>query len=64
VLDRVIEDCRDHAAALGCEAELDAASGLARDTGADRQRRAAAQHQVSGITSTLADAYAAGALRR
>ena len=64
VLDQVIAGCRDHAAVLGCEAELDAASALARDTGADRQRRAAAEHGVSGITSTLADAYAAGALRR
>jgi gamma-glutamyl:cysteine ligase YbdK (ATP-grasp superfamily) len=59
VLDGTIGRCRDHAAALGCEAELDAAAALARDNGAARQRRAAAEHGVSGVIASLADAYAA-----
>jgi carboxylate-amine ligase len=59
VLDGVIARCRDHAAALGCEAELVAVVSLARDNGAARQRRAAAEHGVSGVIATLADAYAA-----
>jgi glutamate---cysteine ligase / carboxylate-amine ligase len=64
VLDGVIARCREHADALGCDAELDAVSALARDSGASRQRRAAAKHGVSGVTATLADAYAAPAVRR
>jgi carboxylate-amine ligase len=58
VLDGVVGRCRDHAAALGCEAEIEAAAALASDNGAARQRRAAAEHGVSGVIATLADAYA------
>ena len=59
VLDGVIARSRDHAAVLGCEADLEAAAALARDTGAARQRRAAAACGISGVIGTLAEAYAA-----
>ena len=62
VLDRALERCMPHAAALGCEAELAAAADLARDNGAARQRRAADEHGLSGVTATLADAYVSPAL--
>lgn len=58
LLDHAIATCREHASALGCEAELEAAAALARDNGAARQRRAAAEQGVSGVTAMLADAYA------
>lgn len=62
VLDDAIERCVPHAAALGCEAELAAAAELARDNGAARQRRAADERGISGVTATLADAYVSPAL--
>lgn len=39
LLEQLIDDCRPHAAALGCSAELEAAGRLARENGAERQRR-------------------------
>jgi carboxylate-amine ligase len=59
LLDGLVERCRPHAEELGCRAELDAVPGLAEGNGALRQRRAADEHGVSGVTAVLADAYAA-----
>jgi glutamate---cysteine ligase / carboxylate-amine ligase len=59
LLDEVVGRCRPHAAALGCEAELEGVASLARENGAVRQRRAAEEHGVSGVAATLTDAYAA-----
>jgi carboxylate-amine ligase len=62
LLDEAVARCRGHAAALGCEAELDAATALGRDNGAARQRRAAAENGVPGVAVVLADAYVAPAV--
>ena len=61
VLAGVLERCRPHAVALGCEAELEQAAALGRENGAARQRRAFEELGVTGIAGALADAYAAPA---
>ncbi len=58
VVNATIARCRPHARALGCEAELEEAAALATDNGAARQRRAAAERGVSGVTAALAGEYA------
>ncbi len=58
VLAATVDRCRPHARALGCEAELEAAASLARDNGAARQRRAAAERGVSGVAAALSEEYA------
>ncbi len=63
LLDRLLARLAPHAEDLGCVAELEAARGLARENGAARQRRAAAELGVTGIAGALADAYAAPATR-
>ncbi len=56
----LIARCQAHAAALGCSVELDQVRGLAEVNGADRQRSwAAATGGLPGLTSTLADRFAA-----
>ena len=61
VLAGVLERCRPHAVALGCEDELEQAAALGRENGAARQRRAFEELGVTGIAGALADAYAAPA---
>jgi carboxylate-amine ligase len=61
LLDGMLARLAPHAEDLGCVAELEAAAELARENGAARQRRAAAELGVSGIAGALADAYAAPA---
>jgi glutamate---cysteine ligase / carboxylate-amine ligase len=58
LVQELVEDCRPHAAALGCSEELERVIRLASANGASRQRRWA--HQGAGlpaVVSTLADRF-------
>jgi carboxylate-amine ligase len=54
-----VERCRAHAQDLGCVAELDAITELARRSGADRQRHIAGRHGLSEVVRTGAASFAA-----
>jgi carboxylate-amine ligase len=58
-LDWLIESVAPVAGDLGCAGELDEARRLARDPGAGRQRRIAAQHGLDGLVPWLAGEFAA-----
>jgi carboxylate-amine ligase len=62
IADRVVEECRPHAAALGCEAELEGAAALVTGGGAAVQRTTAELVEVSGVPAALAAVYAAQAI--
>jgi glutamate---cysteine ligase / carboxylate-amine ligase len=59
VLADVLEACRPHAAALGCEARLATLQPAFERTGAERQVEFARQHpdRLPGLVSSLADAF-------
>lgn len=60
LVEELVEDCRPHAAALGCSEELEQVIQLASANGASRQRRWA--HQGAGlraVVSTLVDRFIA-----
>jgi len=60
LLDEVVRDCRPHAAALGCAAELEAVGRLARDNGAARQRRRALETGgIPSVASMLVEDFVA-----
>jgi carboxylate-amine ligase len=55
---RLVEACAPHAAALGCEGELDRVVTMAEQTGADRQLELArGPERLDGLVSALADSY-------
>ena len=58
LIDDLVERCRPHAAALGCAAELDQVTRLARSGGAARQRALAAEAGVDGLLTALSDCFA------
>jgi glutamate---cysteine ligase / carboxylate-amine ligase len=58
LIDDLVARCRPHAAALGCAAELDQVTRLARANGADRQRALAAEAGLNGLICALADCFA------
>jgi len=58
-VDLLLERCRPYAAALGCVAELAAASCLAGDPGDERQRRLAARHGLASLPARLGEEYTA-----
>jgi glutamate---cysteine ligase / carboxylate-amine ligase len=61
-LDELLELCAPHAAALGCEAELDAVQDLAARTGAQRQLDLAREEaRLPGLVAALADGFLARA---
>jgi carboxylate-amine ligase len=60
LLDELLDACAPHAAALGCEAELDGARALAGDAGATRQRVLAGDHcreDLPGLVGALVDEF-------
>jgi carboxylate-amine ligase len=60
VIGELLERCRPYGAALGCAAELAAATALAADPGDVRQRRLAARHGLSAVPALLCRAFAPG----
>jgi glutamate---cysteine ligase / carboxylate-amine ligase len=58
MLEDVLAACRPFAAALGCAAELRAASALAADPGDARQRRIAARAGVEAVPGELSAGFA------
>jgi carboxylate-amine ligase len=55
---RLVEACAPHAAALGCDGELDRVVTMAEQTGADRQLELArGPERLDGLVSALADSY-------
>jgi len=62
VLGELLGSCRPFAAALGCAAELAAASALAADPGDARQRRIAAREGVGGVPARLSAEFATAGL--
>jgi carboxylate-amine ligase len=58
LIDDLVARCRRHAEALGCAAELDQVTRLARSGGADRQRALAAEAGLDGLVSALSDCFA------
>jgi glutamate---cysteine ligase / carboxylate-amine ligase len=58
LIDDLVARCRPHAVALGCVAELDQVTRLARAGGADRQRAIASEAGFEGLISALADCFA------
>lgn len=65
-LDALVEECRPHAAALGCGGELDAVARLADRNGAQRQRGVAIVPDVGfkDLVAGLADEFTAPPARR
>ena len=59
MLEVVVPAVPEHSAGLGCEIELDAAGGLARDKWRRPPAPLRAERGVSGVTVALADAYTA-----
>jgi carboxylate-amine ligase len=55
----LLDACRPHAAALGCEAELTSVSAVFEQTGAERQLEVARKHEarLTGLVSSLAEAF-------
>jgi carboxylate-amine ligase len=49
----LVDACRPHARALGCERELALLAGLAGDPGASRQRAIAAENGLPGLVHAL-----------
>ena len=58
LIDDLVARCRPHAAVLGCSAELDQVTRLARAGGADRQRALAAEAGLDGLIAALSDCFA------
>jgi carboxylate-amine ligase len=58
VLADIVGVCRPFAAALGCAAELGAATALAADPGDARQRRVAARESLGAVPARLSAAFA------
>jgi carboxylate-amine ligase len=59
MLEDLLATCRPFAAALGCAAELRAASALAADPGDARQRRIATRAGVEAVPGALSEGFAA-----
>ena len=60
LVEELVEDCRPHAAALGCSEELEQVIHLASANGASRQRRWAYQGAgLRAVVSTLVDRFIA-----
>lgn len=57
-LAHLLDAVRPHAEELGCENALDLVAAIARDTGADRQRRVARRAGLNGVVSALAAEFA------
>lgn len=57
VVERLLEECRPVAAALGCRAELAAAGHLADEPGDLRQRRFARRHGLAALPAHLATEF-------
>jgi len=56
-VERLVEACRPHAAALGCAAALEDVPRLLRANGAARQREKAALHGLASVPAALADQF-------
>jgi glutamate---cysteine ligase / carboxylate-amine ligase len=56
-VERLVEACRPHAAALGCAAALDDVPRLLESNGAARQRTHAALHGLASVPAALADHF-------
>ena len=56
-VERSVEACRPHAAALGCAAALDDVPRLLQSNGAGRQRTHAALHGLASVPAALADHF-------
>jgi carboxylate-amine ligase len=57
LIEDLVARCRPHAAALGCERELDQVTRLATASGAARQRALAEEAGLDGLTSALSDCF-------
>jgi gamma-glutamyl:cysteine ligase YbdK (ATP-grasp superfamily) len=58
LLEELLEACAPHAAALGCERELEPVRALAKRTGAQRQLELARSgDRLHGLVKTLAEAF-------
>lgn len=59
LVEELLRECRPHAPALGCSAELESVSRLARSNGAQRQRACvSAGDDLPSMLSTLAEQFA------
>ena len=58
LIEDLVARCRPHAAALGCETELDQVIRLARASGAARQRALAQEAGLDALISALSDCFA------
>ncbi len=57
-LARLLQAVRPHAQQLGCESAVDAVAEMARDPGAERQRRCAHRRGLRGLIELMADEFA------
>jgi glutamate---cysteine ligase / carboxylate-amine ligase len=58
LIEDLVARCRPHAAALGCETELDQVTRLARASGAARQRALAEEAGLDALIAALSDCFA------